>query len=38
MNGKETLAGIKENKDLNDLPVVIFSTSNSLVVNSIATI
>ncbi len=29
MDGKETLAVIKENEHLNDLPVVIFSTSNS---------
>ncbi len=29
MDGKETLAVIKENKNLIDLPVVIFSTSNS---------
>ncbi len=29
MDGKEALAVIKKNEDLIDLPVVIFSTSNS---------
>ena len=31
MGGKETLAAIKEDNELNDLPVVIFSTSNNVI-------
>ncbi len=31
MGGKETLAAIKEDNELNDLPVVIFSTSTNVV-------